>query len=650
MRHTVRNLFPITLILFAGLLAWLTYSIFGDAAVQRVVADAISDKRTQLERVQSQVEHGYRYGEMSWVQENIVSLGTERHILNASLALEDGSVIASLRREDVGRPLHTVLRGTGTELDGLRRQMRAVMNSSGISDVVVSDSADFLVAAYTVQLVDATNTLGNTGRGILWYEKDLRPAKTVALEQVRLQTLALTLGTAFLALCLGVLFHIVVTRRIDKLIDATQRVSDGDLDARVTIASNDEFGVLGQHFNDMLDRRRVVEKSLNQTQKLESIGTLASGIAHDFNNILQAISGYTGLARSHSDEPEKVRRYLSRIEMGSSRAKSLVERILSFSRASDVDVRSLALQTVLRDSIQLIRSSFPSNIRIRVDIDESCSQVIADATQMQQVVTNLCTNAMHAMEEQGGELFITLSETRMDEPLQTLTGRLHPSVYVQLTVTDTGTGIPPENLDRLLDPFFTTKDPGRGTGLGLSIVHSAVSYARGGLLIDSQLRKGTRVRVLLPRAEADLDSLVVDEPVKPVSATPAGAIGVLLVDDELAITDSISLLLGEYGCAVYSLNNALDAIDYISDANHAIDVAVFDYMMPDMTGIELARRVAELRPGLPVVIASGMIDEDELQSSRPANVVTIVRKPYNAKTLHERLLQAVSTIADEDVA
>ncbi|MEM9689295.1 MAG: ATP-binding protein, partial [Pseudomonadota bacterium] len=580
MRHTVRNLFPITLILFAGLLAWLTYSIFGDAAVQRVVADAISDKRTQLERVQSQVEHGYRYGEMSWVQENIVSLGTERHILNASLALEDGSVIASLRREDVGRPLHTVLRGTGTELDGLRRQMRAVMNSSGISDVVVSDSADFLVAAYTVQLVDATNTLGNTGRGILWYEKDLRPAKTVALEQVRLQTLALTLGTAFLALCLGVLFHIVVTRRIDKLIDATQRVSDGDLDARVTIASNDEFGVLGQHFNDMLDRRRVVEKSLNQTQKLESIGTLASGIAHDFNNILQAISGYTGLARSHSDEPEKVRRYLSRIEMGSSRAKSLVERILSFSRASDVDVRSLALQTVLRDSIQLIRSSFPSNIRIRVDIDESCSQVIADATQMQQVVTNLCTNAMHAMEEQGGELFITLSETRMDEPLQTLTGRLHPSVYVQLTVTDTGTGIPPENLDRLLDPFFTTKDPGRGTGLGLSIVHSAVSYARGGLLIDSQLRKGTRVRVLLPRAEADLDSLVVDEPVKPVSATPAGAIGVLLVDDELAITDSISLLLGEYGCAVYSLNNALDAIDYISDANHAIDVAVFDYMMP----------------------------------------------------------------------
>ncbi|MEM9401462.1 MAG: ATP-binding protein [Pseudomonadota bacterium] len=650
MRHTVRNLFPITLILFAGLLAWLTYSIFGDAAVQRVVADAISDKRTQLERVQSQVEHGYRYGEMSWVQENIVSLGTERHILNASLALEDGSVIASLRREDVGRPLHTVLRGTGAELDGLRRQMRAVMNSSGISDVVVSDSADFIVAAYTVQLVDATNSLGNTGRGILWYEKDLRPAKTVALEQVRLQTLALTLGTAFLALCLGVLFHIVVTRRIDKLIDATQRVSDGDLDARVTIASNDEFGVLGQHFNDMLDRRRVVEKSLNQTQKLESIGTLASGIAHDFNNILQAISGYTGLARSHSDEPEKVRRYLSRIEMGSSRAKSLVERILSFSRASDVDVRSLALQTVLRDSIQLIRSSFPSNIRIRVDIDESCSQVIADATQMQQVVTNLCTNAMHAMEEQGGELFITLSETRMDEPLQTLTGRLHPSVYVQLTVTDTGTGIPPENLDRLLDPFFTTKDPGRGTGLGLSIVHSAVSYARGGLLIDSQLRKGTRVRVLLPRAEADLDSLVVDEPVKPVSATPAGAIGVLLVDDELAITDSISLLLGEYGCAVYSLNNALDAIDYISDANHAIDVAVFDYMMPDMTGIELARRVAELRPGLPVVIASGMIDEDELQSSRPANVVTIVRKPYNAKTLHERLLQAVSTIADEDVA
>ncbi|MEM1175478.1 MAG: ATP-binding protein [Pseudomonadota bacterium] len=650
MRHTVRNLFPLALILFAVLLAWLTYSIFGESAVQRVAADEASEKRVLLDRIQSQVEHGYRYGELSWVQENVASLGTERYVLNASLVTVDGIVIASLKREHLGRPLSEILQDGREELRTLRAQMTAALESPLISRVLFSQDSDYIGAVYPVKLVAPDEPSGQFEQGFLWFEKDLRPAKTVALEQVRLQTLALTLGVAFLALCLGVLFHIVVTKRIDKLIHATQRVSDGDLDARVHISSNDEFGVLGQHFNDMLDRRRLVEKSLNQTQKLESIGTLASGIAHDFNNILQAISGYTGLARSNADDPATVTSYLSKIEMGSARAKSLVDRILSFSRASDADFRSLDLQSVLRDSIQLIRSTFPSNIRIRVQIDESSPPVFADATQMQQVITNLCTNALHAMEDSGGELVVRLRERTINEPLQTLTGRLHPSIYVELTVSDSGIGIPQENLDRLLDPFFTTKDPGRGTGLGLSIVHSAVTYARGGLVIDSEPGQGTSVRVLLPRAEADLDSVIVDDLASPVAERAATTLDVLLVDDELAITDSTSLLLEECGCRVHAVNNALDAIDYIMEAPRPIDVAVFDYMMPDMTGVELASRVAELRPDIPVVIASGMLDEDALAELRPHNVVNVVHKPYKTDSLYRKLQQAASTAADKVVA
>ncbi len=650
MRHTVRNLFPLALILFAVLLAWLTYSIFGEAAVQRVAEDQSSEKRVLLDRVQSQVEHGYRHGELSWVQENVASLGTERYVLNAALVGIDDTVIASLHREDLGRSLTEILDGGGAELQALREQMTTATESPLFSRVFFSTGNDYLGAVYPVKLVAPEDPAGQPSQGYLWFEKDLRPAKTVALEQVRLQTLALTIGMAFLALCLGVLFHIVVTKRIDKLIHATQRVSDGDLDARVNISSNDEFGVLGQHFNEMLDRRRVVEKSLNQTQKLESIGTLASGIAHDFNNILQAISGYTGLARSNTGNPEAVESYLSKIEMGSARAKSLVDRILSFSRASDVDFRSLDLQSVLRDSIQLIRSTFPSNIRISVDVDESSPPVFADATQMQQVITNLCTNALHAMEDNGGELAIGLREVAIKEPLQTLTGRLHPSVYVELTVSDSGIGIPQENLDRLLDPFFTTKDPGRGTGLGLSIVHSAVTYARGGLMIDSEPGEGTRVRVLLPRAEADLESVLGEELVPSASVSSTESLAVLLVDDELAITDSTSLLLRECGCEVYSVNNALDAIDYLNDQQNLIDVAVFDYMMPDMTGIELASRMVDLRPEVPVLIASGMIDEDELMETRPPNVVSVVHKPYKTDALYQKLQQAASQSVDKVVA
>ena len=192
--------------------------------------------------------------------------------------------------------------------------------------------------------------------------------------------------------------------------------------------------------------------------------------------------------------------------------------------------------------------------------------------------------------------------------------------------------------------------PVRGTGLGLSIVHSAVTYARGGLLIDSEPDAGTRVRVLLPRAEANLESVLNDDTLPPMSPMKNRTLGVLLVDDELAITDSTSLLLRECGCHVHSVNNALDAIDYVSDMQNSIDVAVFDYMMPDMTGIELAQRVADLRPDVPVVIASGMIDEDELLETRPPNVVSIVHKPYRTDALFLKLQQAASKSADEIVA
>ncbi len=641
MRHTVRNLFPIALILFSLLLALLSYSIFGDTATQRVVADQVADKRIVLDRLQSQVERSYRLGEYNWLQDSITTLATERNLISVFLVELDGTIINSLDRGDVGRNLTDVLSGDADELQGLRDSMADVAEASKFSRILTSENANFLGAVYPVELVTTTGRTELKLLGYIWYEKDLRPARNLALEQVRLQTLALTLGMAFLALCLGALFHVVVTRRIDKLIDATQRVAGGDLDARVDITSNDEFGVLGEHFNEMLDRRRVVEKALNQTQKLESVGTLASGIAHDFNNILQAISGYTGLALNNADNPEDVRKYLTKIEIGSARAKSLVERILSFSRARDMDVRAVELQSVLRDSIQLIRSTFPSNIRIRVDIDETCRPVLADATQMHQVITNLCTNALHAMEETGGELVVSLAERAVKQPLQTLTGRLHPSVYIELAVEDSGVGIPRENIDRLLDPFFTTKEVGRGTGLGLSIVHGAVSDAGGGLLIDSEPGKGTRVCVLLPRAEADIESVALDE--LPIPDSPdAPPLSVLLVDDELAITESTALLLRESGCTVHAMNNALDAIDFINARGDEIDVAVFDYMMPDMTGIELAKHVSGLQEDLPVLIASGMLDEDELQQDKPSNVVSIIHKPYKTQALYQRVCEAAS--------
>ncbi len=375
---------------------------------------------------------------------------------------------------------------------------------------------------------------------------------------------------------------------------------------------------------------RELEQQLRQAQKMKSVGTLAGGIAHDFNNILQAILGFTHIAQQNTEgNTELLSQCLREIDAGGQRAADLVTQILTFSRKSEVDFEPLTLQILIEDALRFLRSSIPTTINIEAKIDTNCGPVMANATQIHQVVTNLCTNAMHAMSENGGVLSVSLKPRSIDSLMETLSGPLEPGAYIELLVGDTGTGILPHLFDRLLDPFFTTKEVGKGTGLGLPMVHGIVKEMGGGLSIDSKVDEGTTVRILFP-------VLLENEAVEKRDEAPQLTISsghILHVDDEESITALCALLLEKHGFTVQSFNDVDTALKAVQSNTEKYDVAIFDYTMPGKTGFELAWDFHSLIPALPVILATGLLEESKLEQSKPPNIVEIIRKPFSVNAL-----------------
>jgi PAS domain S-box-containing protein len=380
-----------------------------------------------------------------------------------------------------------------------------------------------------------------------------------------------------------------------------------------------------------LTHESELERQLLQAQKLESVGTLAGGIAHDFNNILQAILGFNALAQENMEgDTELLTQCLDEIEAGSRRAADLVNQILSFSRTSEIDYRPLTLQPLIEEALRFLRSSMPATIRIDKRISPDCDHVLGNATQIHQVVANLCTNAMHAMEAKGGCLTVSLEPLSIGSRLETLCGPCEPGESVQLSVTDTGTGIEPKLIERLIDPFFTTKEVGKGTGLGLAMVHGIVRSMWGGLLIESELGSGTKVRVIFPLVP---ENQVLKKPKEPARAQDSGAGNVMIVDDEEAITKLTARMLESRGFTVDSFTDGGVALEALKVAPTAYDVAVLDYTMPGRTGGDLAREFRALAAEMPVILATGHIDELEHEQTSSPNIVDIIKKPFDIDAL-----------------
>ncbi|NQU59183.1 MAG: response regulator [Rhodospirillales bacterium] len=360
---------------------------------------------------------------------------------------------------------------------------------------------------------------------------------------------------------------------------------------------------------------------------MEAIGTLAGGIAHDFNNILSIILGYTGLTLDHEHIDDETKENLGMILEAANRARGLVDQILTFSRRGEQQRIQVEMQSILEDGLRLLRSSLPSTVEIRKEIGPGPFSVMADPTQMHQVLMNLCTNAGQAMEA-GGILEVKLDHAaRAGTPPGASLGEV-AGRDVRIMVRDTGVGMDAETMERVFEPFYTTKAPGVGTGLGLSVVHGIVSDHGGSIVVKSAAGAGTTFTVLLPVGEVG----TVDVAVEP-SPIPTGEGRILFVDDEPAVVRMGEKLLGRLGYEVICETSSLEALRRFRSDPDQFDLVVTDQTMPDMTGEVLAQEIRRIRHNIPVIVCTGFSKAFTRERARELGIDGYVMKPSLATDL-----------------
>lgn len=361
---------------------------------------------------------------------------------------------------------------------------------------------------------------------------------------------------------------------------------------------------------------------LRQAQKMEAIGTLAGGIAHDFNNILGAIVGNVELAISEVPRNHPAREWLGEIQKASLRATDLVRQILTFSRREERKAVPMKLEPVVREALKLLRSSLPATIELQTYFAPDCPSVVADATQVHQAVVNLSTNARHAMNDRG-RLLLELSVVKIESEVARLNPQVREGVYVRLSVTDTGHGIPPEILEHIFEPFFTTKGPGEGTGLGLAVVHGIMQAHNGAITVYSQPAQGTTFHLYFPAYYGS-----VEQTRPPASHPPRGAgEKILFVDDETPLCNVAKYLFGALGYEIKVENSPERALALFQQDPGSIDLLITDLTMPGLTGLELIRECRQVRPDLPAILSTGNSTVLNAGSVRALGIQEILLKP-----------------------
>ncbi|MBF0188942.1 MAG: PAS domain S-box protein, partial [Magnetococcales bacterium] len=405
------------------------------------------------------------------------------------------------------------------------------------------------------------------------------------------------------------------------------RRNDGSrLDVEATVSPvHDGSGAMTGHVAVLRDitRESQLEQQLHQSQKLEAIGTLAGGIAHDFNNILAAIIGYTELSLESDSDDDTVRGNLKEIFQASMRARDLVKQLLTFSRLSEQSRHPVAIKPLISEVMKLVRATFPATITLESNLTESASSlVMADPGQIHQVLMNLFTNAHHAMRAKGGSLRVSLTETQVEEGGGSFMD-LVPGEYARLDVEDTGEGMRPEVLERIFDPFYSTRPVGEGSGLGLSVVHGIVSSHGGGVQVRSKPGVGTVFSVFLPLAMVETSE---DETEESLRYRDHGH-RILLVDDEEEVARVYGDLLESMGCVVKTECDPKAALALFLEQADQFDLILTDQTMPGMTGVELLEKVREVRADMPVVVCTGFSDTITPDSALDQGFSHYLQKP-----------------------
>ena len=375
-----------------------------------------------------------------------------------------------------------------------------------------------------------------------------------------------------------------------------------------------------------------IQAKVQHSQKMEALGTLAGGISHDFNNILAAIIGLTETSLLKMDDKDPHRETFSRIFAASLRARDIIRQLLSISRQNETQFRPIDPVELLNEYLNLLKSTTPSTIEIKLSIKPGKYTISGDQAQIHQVLINLCSNAVHSMKENGGLLTISLRDIEIDD----IAAKAHPGLnsghYLLFEVSDTGEGIKPEILGRIFEPFFTTKKPGEGPGFGLSIVHGIIRNHGGAVAVYSEPGNGTTFRIFLPLIE---HAGTAEKNRK--EAIPSGSGNVLLVDDEEIIADVTSQILQHLGYNVYPFTESSKALELFRKDPSLFDIIITDMTMPGLTGVELAEKAAEMNPAIPVILCTGY--NEGIASGRASlpNIKEVVIKPVTAAALAKKI-------------
>jgi len=382
-----------------------------------------------------------------------------------------------------------------------------------------------------------------------------------------------------------------------------------------------------------------IETRLRQTQKMDAIGTPAGGIAHDFNNILYALAGYVDLALDDVPAGHPARSSLEEVARAGDRATRLVTKMLTFSRRGDGERELVALADVVSDGLELVRIALPTSIRIETDLTGADCRVMADPTQLHQAVLNLCTNAEYAMRETGGVLRITVDQVTLDATDARSSGILNPGTWARITVADNGCGMDPAVMDRIFEPYFTTREAHEGRGLGLATVHGIATSHGGYVFVESRPGAGAAFRITLPAKSAD---------VVPIPANKAwnesGMGHVMIVDDEPMVVEVLRRGLIACGFFVSSFTNGAAALETFLAEPDAVDAVVTDQTMPGLTGLELASRMLTVRPQLPIILATGYGDQKNQARARQAGIRFFMSKPLQIRELGEILVKLTRNV------
>jgi len=391
-------------------------------------------------------------------------------------------------------------------------------------------------------------------------------------------------------------------------------------------------------FSDISESKKIEER-LRQSQKMESIGILAGGIAHEFNNMLAIIIGNTELAIDDIPEWSPAADSIQEIRTASLRAKDVVRKLLSVARKTPESRKPIQIHTIVNESLGFLRKTIPANIDIRSNLTRTNTMILGDPTEINQVLMNLCANSAQAMVDGNGVLEVTLESKTLNSRSSSRFKDIGPGDYVRLTISDDGIGIPPDILDRVLDPYFTTKDVDKGLGMGLAVVHGIVKKHDGDIKIDSEVGKGTKVEVLFP--------LIDEQPVSGGEDTERPSTGterILFVDDEASLVKMYTQTLTRSGYDVVGKTSSQMALKLIEEAPERFDLVITDMAMPNMTGAELAKQIIRIRPDIPIILCTGHSNRMDEKKAMELGIKAFAMKPLGKADLTNTVREVLDEV------